>query len=226
LLNALNFTSFEEVPRVESDCEFDVQSLAGGLLDPGYQSLLYMTSWGSKQHDEAHAWPRIRRMKGFRQAIEAVGGQVHESPAARAPGQISAEIFLSPMPTDWNDPYQIGELAIRQILARKELPEVVLCANDDWAAGAMKACGQAGLSIPDQIGITGNDGTVISGYGFIPLTTTIQPVSAMARKAMELLGLLIEKKPLPGDAMVIKLPGEVAWRDSTRRPPSQLPRGS
>jgi DNA-binding LacI/PurR family transcriptional regulator len=106
---------------------------------------------------------------------------------------------------------------MRQVLARKDLPEVVLCSNDDWAAGVMKACGQAGIPIPEKIGVTGNDGTVISGYGYIPLTTTIQPLAAMAGKAMELLSLLIENQPIPEESRMLKIPGEVAWRDSTRR---------
>ncbi|HRJ74068.1 MAG TPA: LacI family DNA-binding transcriptional regulator [Terrimicrobiaceae bacterium] len=213
---ALGGVLLEGVPRVESDCEADMQSLVNGLLQAGYQSLIYLTSWASKHHDEVHSSSRLKRMRGFRRTIEAAGGVVHDLPSPRVEGQISGEIFLTPMPTDWDDPYHIGELAMRQVLARKELPEVVLCANDDWAAGVMKACGQAGIPIPEKISVTGNDGTVISGYGYIPLTTTIQPLAAMARKAMELLTLLIEKEPLPEDSRMLKIPGEVAWRDSTR----------
>lgn len=213
---ALGGVLLEGVPRVESDCEADMRSLVRGLLDAGYQSLIYLTSWAKKHDDEAHASSRIQRMRGFRKTIEEAGGVVNDLPTPRVPGQICGEMFLTPMSTDWDDPYQIGEFAMRQILVRKELPEVVLCSNDDWAAGVMKACGQAGIPIPEKIGVTGNDGTVISGYGYIPLTTTIQPLATMAHKAMELLRLLIDKQPLPDELRMLKIPGEVAWRSSTR----------
>jgi DNA-binding LacI/PurR family transcriptional regulator len=208
----------EGVPHVESDYEKDTRELVDGLLDAGYKSFIYLTSWASIHHDEIHSGPRLKRIGGFRAAIEARGGTVSETPSKKNGGLPCGEIFFTPSTTDWADPYQIGELGMRQILARRELPDVVMCANDDWAAGALKACGEEGLRVPEDLAITGNDGTVISGYGYIPLTTTMQPLAEMASKAVDLLRLLIEKKKLPANAMMLKVPGRVAWRKSTRHP--------
>lgn len=205
----------EGVPHVESDYEQDSFHLVSGLLADGYRSLVCLTNWSNSGQD-AESSPRIKRIRGFRRAIEAAGGTVQDSPVRAAKTGVRGEIFLTPTPTDWGDPYHVGELGMRQILARKELPEVVVCANDDWAAGALKACGSEGVAVPDQIALTGNDGTVMSGYGYIPLTTILQPLAAMAQKAVEILLSLMAKKTLPKSAMTITLPGEIAWRESTR----------
>lgn len=207
----------EGVPHVESDYEQDSFQLVSGLLADGYRSLLCLTNWSNSGPD-APSSPRLKRIHGFRRAIEAAGGTVSDAPARSPGGTLQGEIFLSPIPTDWDDPYRVGELGMRQILARKELPEVVVCANDDWAAGALKACGSEGIAVPEQIAITGNDGTVISGYGYIPLTTIIQPLDEMARRAVDILLRLIQQKKLPKSAMTVTLPGKIAWRESTRHP--------
>jgi|GEM_PF-1031253 Transcriptional regulators len=207
----------EGVPHVESDYEQDSFRLVSGLLSAGYRSLVYLTNW-SNSGNQGESSPRIKRARGFRRAIEAVGGTVHNTPIRTPKTGVRGEVFLTPTPIDWEDPYHVGELGMRQILARKELPEVVVCANDDWAAGALKACGSEGVSVPDQMALTGNDGTVMSGYGYIPLTTIIQPLAAMAEKAVEILLSLISKKNLPKSAMTVTLPGEIAWRESTRHP--------
>ncbi|MFV0338557.1 MAG: substrate-binding domain-containing protein [Chthoniobacterales bacterium] len=106
-----------------------------------------------------------------------------------------------------------------QILARKNLPDVVLCANDNWATGALKACGDFGIKIPEEIGIVGNDGTIISGYGYIPFTTVTQPLEIMARRVVKLLDALIKMEPLPEHSM--KIPGTITWRNSSRIPSSE-----
>lgn len=55
-----------------------------------------------------------------------------------------------------------GKRAMHSILSQHERPEVIFCANDDLAFGAMIACQEAGFNVPDDIGIAGFNGLDIA----------------------------------------------------------------
>jgi len=73
------------------------------------------------------------------------------------------------------------------VLARPSRPRAVYCATDEQAYGVLFACHRLGLRVPDDVAVTGFDGTEHSAYSYPPLTTVRQPVEAMAERAMELL---------------------------------------
>ncbi len=54
-------------------------------------------------------------------------------------------------------------------------PDVIFYLNDHMAFGGMMACGQAGLQVPDQIGIVGFNGLDITGVLPVKLTTIKTP---------------------------------------------------
>lgn len=217
-LVALDGVRLKGVPQVESNYEGDTFRLVDGLLDAGYRSLLFLSNWDTKRRDGGQSTPRASRIHGFVRAIEERGGKVSEGPRLGAGDELFGEIYYTPMDVNWDDPYAIGELGMQQILARREWPEVVVCANDDWAAGALKACGSHGVSVPGQMGVTGNDGTLISGYGPVPLTTIVKALPTMAHRVIELLGRLIEGENLTEEDRHLEIPGEIVWRASSRKP--------
>lgn len=204
------------VPVVESDYAQDAFELTSGLLDAGYRSLLFLSDFQTAMNEKNPHNPRLQRMEGFRRAILERGGVIAESPARSQPDGILGEVYAASLRTDWTDPYKIGEHGMLHILARKELPEVVLCSNDDWAAGAMKACGESGLRVPEDIGIAGNDGNLISGYGLVPLTTVHLSLDELAKEATDMLHGMITGKDTAPSAVVKKIPGKLVWRASTR----------
>ncbi len=50
-------------------------------------------------------------------------------------------------------------------------PELLCCMNDEMAIGAMNACLESGLRVPQDIGITGHDDILRASYSQVPLTT-------------------------------------------------------
>lgn len=72
-------------------------------------------------------------------------------------------------------------------LARTDRPRAVYCSTDEQAYGVLFACNRLALSIPDDVAVTGFDGTDHSAYSVPPLTTIRQPVPEMAERAIELL---------------------------------------
>jgi LacI family transcriptional regulator len=50
-----------------------------------------------------------------------------------------------------------GGQAVKILMLAEELPEILICANDNMAIGAMKALQERGLRIPEDVAITGFD---------------------------------------------------------------------
>ena len=210
----------EGIPLVESDYEHDAFLLTSRLLDAGYRSLVFLTDYLAAVTQKNQHTPRLQRVGGFRRAIVERGGKVSEIPLRGGSEDLRGEIHAASLRTDWTDPYEVGEHAMHHILARKELPEVVICANDDWALGAMKACGAAGIRIPEDIALAGNDGTLVSGYGMVPLTTIQLSLDELAKEAMSLLHGMIREDKNHAPASVSRIPGKLLWRASTQRVPA------
>ncbi len=63
----------------------------------------------------------------------------------------------------------------------------VFAQNDRMAIGAMRALGDAGISVPDQCSVIGIDDMPLAGYFNPPLSTIQQDVTKIGEKAAELL---------------------------------------
>lgn len=55
-----------------------------------------------------------------------------------------------------------GKAAMKKLLEQKELPRAVFCINDYVACGAMEAALEAGVKIPEEMAIIGNDNLEIA----------------------------------------------------------------
>jgi LacI family transcriptional regulator len=78
-------------------------------------------------------------------------------------------------------------------LLRSERPRGLLCLNDRLAFGAYQAIGEAGLSIPGDIGLVSFDNDELASYLRPGLTTIGLPHEEMGREAVRL--LLGENRP-------------------------------
>ena len=98
-------------------------------------------------------------------------------------------------------------------------PEVtaVFAANDDMAIGLIRALGEAGRRVPEDVSVVGFDDTPVSGFVTPPLTTVRQPFDAVAEDGLRRLVHAIENPlsaPLPGS----DTPVELVVRSSTGAP--------
>ncbi len=132
------------------------------LLEHGYRSLALFNgpteSAGARQHRD-----------GFTDAVRALAPDAvveeHSTQIARAH---AAQVALD-------------------MLARPSRPRAVYCATDEQAYGVLFACHRLGLRVPDDVAVTGFDGTEHSAYSYPPLTTVRQPLREMAARAIALL---------------------------------------
>ncbi|WP_300626990.1 LacI family DNA-binding transcriptional regulator [uncultured Thomasclavelia sp.] len=90
---------------------------------------------------------------------------------------------------------QIDEVV--KILKSKELPDVLICANDSNAFAVIKALVQMGLRVPIDIGVTGFDDTPLCEKFIPPLTTVQVQKEAMGKEAVARLVDRIQRKDYP-----------------------------
>ncbi|MGH2382474.1 MAG: LacI family DNA-binding transcriptional regulator [Candidatus Limnocylindria bacterium] len=80
-----------------------------------------------------------------------------------------------------------GHAAAGSLLASDHRPEAVVCANDEIAMGVLETARGIGLSVPDDLAVTGWDDIPEARHLAPPLTTVRQPMLELGRRAAELL---------------------------------------
>lgn len=104
-----------------------------------------------------------------------------------------------------------GYQAARLMLMTEDLPEILVCVNDNMAIGAMKMFRQMGKRIPEDIAITGFDGTEESReYG---ITTIEIPNYERGYLAAQ---CLVQDLIGNSNNDIFKIAVNVIWRGSTR----------
>jgi len=116
------------------------------------------------------------REKGFREAIRAAGSRM-----------------AAPVVVEGGMTVDGAILAARKLLAMKERPTAIFCANDDTALGAAHAIRESGFSIPEDISIVGFDDTCYARLMQPPLTTVRQPGEEIGIRSVQSICREIEK---------------------------------
>jgi LacI family transcriptional regulator len=94
-----------------------------------------------------------------------------------------------------------------------ELPDAFVFANDQTAVGALRELERRGLSVPDDVIVTGFDGIPLSRLVRPALTTVRQPMVRMGEEATEFLVRRLNSKG-EGEPVSRVLPVSVARRAS------------
>jgi LacI family transcriptional regulator len=138
----------------------------------------------------------VARAQTFKAAAEALGATLRDVDNLKA---------------DWTSGG--GEAAMRaRMLLDDPLPEVFACANDQTAVGVIFALKAAGLSVPEDVKVTGFDDITLTRYFHPPLTTIRQSGSLLGEVAVDALLATID-----GDEKIqrtVVLPTELIVRGS------------
>ncbi len=116
-----------------------------------------------------------------------------------------------------------GQLAVREILAapRRELPDAIICGNDQMAIGAMRELQTAGIRVPADVAVVGFDDMHLSSMLTPPLTTVRQPMRLLGQRACSRLLQRIGDPTLP--PQVERLATELIVRESCGCGPTPAP---
>ena len=100
---------------------------------------------------------------------------------------------------------EAGHCVMKKWLREKNLPQAILCGNDDLAFGVLKALKDLGLDCPGEIAVIGFDDNDYAKRSTPPLTTVRQPLVKMGKDTVDILvaqiskvtGAVIRKNYLP-----------------------------
>ncbi|HWL52894.1 MAG TPA: LacI family DNA-binding transcriptional regulator [Chthoniobacteraceae bacterium] len=184
------------VPKFVSDRQWGYRMITEHLLSLGRQRIVLMSK------------VKIATANGFYSAFEGY-------PALRE----QASVVTATEKRCEEDPcatvYLPGLRAMREILnAPGPRPDAVVCTNDQWAMGALRACAEAGVKVPEEIAVTGFDNDTAGAFGTVPLTTIDHPLEPISRQAVEsLVGMIREKKLLSETTVTVR--GKLVIRQSS-----------
>lgn len=116
--------------------------------------------------------------------------------------------------TEVNNGYQ----AVAEWLGRFPAPDAVIGTTDYLAYGAMRACGDAGLRVGQDIAVVGFDDIYPSEFTMPSLTTVRLPMEEMGRASADLLIDSLESKAGPGGRVLLS--AHAVFRESSRLCPS------
>jgi LacI family transcriptional regulator len=114
------------------------------------------------------------------------------------------------------------EGAVAMLAAGGELPDALICANDQMAIGALRALTVRGIRVPEDIAVVGFDDIFPASLADPPLTTVHQPIRKLGEVACDRLTELIAHPALRPKQQV--LPTELVLRSSCGCPPGTVER--
>ncbi len=187
----LDATGIPYVLSVRSYHDASVTTVRNNNYGGGYSMVEYLLKTGSKRFAffamELQRCSSYDRVRGWEDALQDAGMAMEQS-------------MLT-----YIDPFiDVGYEAMRAVIARgKPAFDTLVCGNDHIAIGAMKAMGEAGIAIPDQVRLAGYDGFPLTEYLRIPLTTIQQPLHEIGQVAMRLLHMKMADPTTPPQQIVI-----------------------
>ena len=171
--------------------------------EASYDVVEYLMSYGHERigliTGMVNSIPSQERLKGYQRAI------------------INNKLFINPgyiKVGDWT--YESGYIKAKELLSEPYPPTAVFAMNDLMAGGAIKAAGEMGLRIPEDLSLVGFDNRE-SSFFFVPKLTTVEiPLAEMGKlSAQSLIELLQDLQPTHKN---IKLKCKILPRNSVGIP--------
>jgi DNA-binding LacI/PurR family transcriptional regulator len=139
---------------------------------------------------------------GHRRIAHIRGSELVTTAAHRTAGYMRActELALDCSPeliAEGNFDIRSGYLATKWLMSHKKRPTAIFTTNDTMAIGAIEACGELGLRVPEDIAIFGGDDIVLAQYVRPSLSTMRQSMFSIGKCACEQLLLRLEGSALP-----------------------------
>lgn len=110
------------------------------------------------------------RLRGYRRALRAAGLPYAGELVAAVPHYERED----------------GKVAMEQLLALAEPPDGVFCFNDLMAVGALRACVEAGVRVPEDVAIIGFDNIAETRYSNPTISTIAPDLTDLSQQALQL----------------------------------------
>jgi LacI family transcriptional regulator len=170
------------------------------VVDHGFRRLAFMSGRASSPDS-------TMRARSFVQSATERGADVQPLEAWRS---------------DWTSGGAVRTTRVH-LASAEELPEAIVCANDQMALGVLHALSAAGRRVPSDVAVVGFDDISLARHLSPSLTTVRQPSRQLGTAAVEILIDVIEgRTPTSRDVVLpteLKVRGscgcDSSWDDST-----------
>ncbi|MEV0733380.1 LacI family DNA-binding transcriptional regulator [Polymorphospora sp. NPDC050346] len=167
--------------------------------------------------DFAAAKELVAQVVESRRSVAIFGGPERSSVSAgRTAGALAAlrEAGLEPLPDGRAGALtrDSGAERARALFDSRDRVDLVVCGNDVIALGVMDVCYERGLSVPQDVAITGFDDMSFASAGPLRLTSVEVPRQEMGRRAVQTLRRRIAG--FDGEAQVVELPYRIRRRST------------
>jgi DNA-binding LacI/PurR family transcriptional regulator len=95
-----------------------------------------------------------------------------------------------------NYSFEAGRTEMQRLLAAGDMAEAYFCGDDVLSIGALSAIADAGLQVPEDIGILGLNDMEMASWENINLTTIHNPLKDIIAKSIELVAAMVEDASL------------------------------
>jgi LacI family transcriptional regulator len=186
------------MPRVDIDNDHTGWIATRYLQDQGHERIALLT----------HS--RYKDRKLHRDACEIAEGY-HRAMAEKG---LEPKVFA--MKLDYEqlthaDFARAGGECLRRLDSAKPTPTAVVCYNDPMAYGLLRACDRAGIRVPDDLSVIGNNDLNFSALVDPPLSTVKLDAFKVGFEGANRLLAAIDGKPLVGESVKT----ELVLREST-----------
>lgn len=193
------FSDCEFLPSVIEDKARGEFELARHLLDLGHRKIGYLGA----SHD-LYEGGSYNRLNSLRTAAAQVGVEIKDEWIA----------LLQAKPFTLQGYFEIA----KALLNKNPDLTALFCYNDDIALSVIKACRSLGLRVPEDISVTGFDGSPYSSFCYPELTTFCVDAEQVAHEATRLCYVMCKGLSQPSKTTIV--PGKLILGESTA-PPSQ-----
>jgi LacI family transcriptional regulator len=152
----------EGLPSVYLDNEAGGRMATEYLLGQGHRNIAHISGPMYMQDSQA-------RLSGYKQALESYNLTFNERLVLEG---------------DFSE--RKGQEKTRELLSRSKDFTAMFAADDQTAAGAMRALREAGLQVPEDVSIIGYDDILFAEFLHPLLTTIRQPLSDMGQAAADI----------------------------------------
>ncbi|HMS38497.1 MAG TPA: substrate-binding domain-containing protein, partial [Arachnia sp.] len=192
----------EHVPLVSVAPQIDgVDSVHSDNLAGATAATEHLISLGHRRIGAIGRHPGVStgsvRLKGYRAALREAGLPVE-------PDLIMATENYS---------REEGRLAMLQLLSLPEPPDAVFCFNDLMAIGALRACAERGVRVPEDVAVAGFDDSLEGRYTTPSLTSVTPDMDFLVDSVLRLLTRRIQSPGTPGEQ--VRVPWALVLREST-----------
>ncbi|WP_028399784.1 catabolite control protein A [Ectobacillus panaciterrae] len=188
---AASFDEKSATPSVNIDYEQAAFDAVKYLLDKEHTRVAFVSG------PFEHAAAEVKKMKGYKSALEEAGIAYDEELAVE--GEFT---------------YDSGMEAFDKLWELSEKPTAIFVASDEMALGVIHGAQDKGIHIPNDVEVIGFDNTRLATMVRPQLTTVVQPMYDIGAVAMRLLTKYMNKETVEDHAVV--LPHRIQFRKSTK----------